>query len=146
MRGAPGATFGRCGLDNGAPPSWKAAACLSARLRDKSSNVLIVQSRRIVECEVPHHCAGALKQPSRIQEISASEKEEIHPARVEDDRQCRVGGAFGWREPDDETGVPVADQFDSAGHLSSKSGKSASRDVRDGRRVRVHELVKALGR
>jgi len=55
MHGAPRSTLGRYGLDDGAPPSWKADACLCARLRDKSSHVSIIQQRWIVEREVAHH-------------------------------------------------------------------------------------------
>lgn len=94
---------------------------------------------------MPHHCAGPFKEPSRITKSRASEEEEIHPAWVEDDRQCRVGRMFGRREPDDKTRVTVADQFDRAGHLPSKSGESASCDVRDRRRIGVDERVKTFG-
>ena len=109
MRGASRSTLGRYGLYDDAPPSWKADACLCARLRDKASHVSIIEQRWIVEREVPHHGAGPFEELVRITKNSASQKEEIDPPGVEDDRQCRVGRTFGRREADYETGVAVAD-------------------------------------
>src|SRR2546426_12444212 len=86
MLGPSQSTLGRYGLDDNAPTSRKGDACLFARLRNKGAHVWIIQQRRIVEREVTDHCAAPFKEPFWIAKNSASEKKEIHPARVEDDR------------------------------------------------------------
>ena len=85
-------------------------------MRYKGSHVFIIQLCWIMERDVPYHCASPFKELSRVTKTSALEEEEIYPTWVQDDRQCRVSGTVGWREPDDEAGVAVADQFDSAGN------------------------------
>jgi hypothetical protein len=78
--------LGGYGLDDDPPPSPKAGPRLRARLGDERLHRSIVQQRWIVDRYVPHHCARSLEEPSRIMKDRTSEKEEIHPTRIENDR------------------------------------------------------------
>src|SRR6266849_2199790 len=137
----PRALFLRDRLDHELSPG---EFCFPQRLLHECPHLGLVEIVGGLQDDVLHDLSASFENLLGVAELRTAEKKERHPARIEHDREQRVGGLVRRPEDDNERVVIVVDQLDCAGQPPPHLLERGASDCADFRRVSRHKAGELL--